>query len=151
MRKILLTAVIIAMGLLLAGCGAQKNELDLGNHLVQTGKCEEAQPHLDATISKPDTILDLAYAYFLKGQCAEKAGDFPMAYKNYYAAKIVACYAVERQTHVNLNTYGRSEFCQRKIPEKLVELAPKAGDTQALQDQVDLILHERYLEGFATE
>lgn len=148
MKKMTVMA-LLAMGLLLAACGAQKNDLDIGHDLVQEGNCAEAAQHLDATIVAPEDIVDLAYAYFLKGKCAEKGGDIPAAYENYYAAQVVACYAVAHDTHVNLNTYSRSEFCQKIIPEMLEKLAPEAGDVQAIRDKVDAKLHDRYLERFA--
>lgn len=151
MKKVVLLIVVLALGALLTACGPKKNDLDIGHALQKDGKCAEAIPYFDTIIAEPDTIMDLAYAYFLKGRCAEADGDFASAYENYYAAKIVSCYAVNNDVHVNLNTYGRSEFCQKIIPEMLTKLAPKAGDTQALKDKVDLKLKERYLERFITE
>ena len=150
MKKVTVLLAIFAMTLLLAACGAQKNELDLGHDLVKQGDCAGAAPYLDDTIAAPDDLPDLAYAYFLKGKCAEKAGNAAVAYENYYAAKIVACYIVSHDTqHVNLNTFGRSEYCQRIIPEMLAKLAPDAGNVDAIEEKVDKILHGRYLERFA--
>lgn len=151
MKKLLVLTTIIAMGLLLAGCGAgQKNELDVGHELVKKGDCAGASPYLEDTIAQPDDILDLAYAYFLKGKCAEKTGDAAAAYENYYAAKIVACYAVSHDLHANLNTYGRSEFCERIIPDMLIKLEPDVGaeKVKAIRSKVDAILNARYMERF---
>lgn len=152
MKKLTVFVVIIAMGVLLAACGGQKNGLDVGSDLVKKGDCAGAAPYLEETIVAPDDLMDLGYAYFLKGKCAEEAGDAAKAYENYYAAKIVACYAVANDTHINLNTYGRSEFCEVIIPGMLKKLAPKVGDAtkvEAITDKVDSKLHARYLERFA--
>lgn len=150
MKKLSMLIGILVMGLMLAGCGAQKNDLDLGHDLAQNGDCAGAQPYLDSTIASPDDLMDMALAYYIKGECANKVGDAATAYENYYAAKVVVCYAIAHDTHINLNTYGRSEYCQRIIPQKLKELEPNAGDVQAIRDKVDTALHERYLERFAT-
>ncbi|MBI9079000.1 MAG: hypothetical protein JEY79_04575 [Pseudodesulfovibrio sp.] len=151
MKKLIVLVAVVALGLMLGGCGAQKNELDKGYTLVQAGDCAGAGPYLEDTIANPDGIMDLAYAYFLKGKCAEKAGDAAMAYENYYASKIVACYAVSNDIHVNLNTYGRSEFCERIIPQMLKKIAPDVGEAskvEAITDKVDGILTARYMERF---
>jgi len=149
MKKVTFLLAVFAMTMLLAACGAQKNELDLGHDLVKQGDCAGAAPYLDETIAMPDDLADMTYAYFLKGKCAEQAGDMASAYENYYAAKIVACYIVANDTHVNLNTYARSEYCQVILPKKLKELAPGAGNIDAIEEKVDLKLHAKYLERFA--
>ena len=151
MKKLVVLIAILTMGLRLAGCGTHMNELDTGHALVKDGDCAGAAPYLEDTIAQPDDILDLGYAYFLKGKCAEKAGNAALAYENYYAAKIVACYAVAHDTHANLNTYGRSEFCEKIIPEMLEKLAPKVGEAskvEAIVDKVDATLNARYMERF---
>ena len=153
MKKLVVLAGILTMGLMLAGCGTHMNELDKGHTLVKDGDCAGAASYLEDTIAQPDDIADLAYAYFLKGKCAEKAGNAASAYENYYAAKIVACYAVAHDTHVNLNTYGRSEFCQKIIPEMLDKLAPAVGGpakVEAITDKVDAVLNARYMERFTS-
>lgn len=151
MKKMILVVTILVMGLMLAACGAQKNELDTGYDLFKAGDCAGAAPYLDDTIAAPDDLLDLAYAYFIKGKCAEKSGDVAAAYENYYAAKIVACYSVAHDTHVNLNTYARSEYCQKILPEMLDKLAPSVGvdKVKDIRTKVDSTLHARYLERFA--
>ncbi len=151
MKKMTLIIALVAMSFMLAACGAQKNELDMGHALVKTGNCVEAAPYLDDTVAAPDSLLDLGYAYFLKGKCAEKAGDSAAAYENYYAAKIVACYAVDNDTHVNLNTYARSEYCQKIIPGMLAKIAPDVGadKVKAIKTKVDAKLHAKYMERFA--
>ncbi len=151
MKKLSLFIAMVTMSLMLAACGAQKNELDTGHDLVKSGDCSAAAPYLDDTIASPDDIMDLGYAFFLKGRCAEKAGNAAAAYKNYYAAKIVACYAVANDTHVNLNTYARSEYCQKIIPEMLAKIAPDVGAdmVKKLKAEVDAKLHAKYLERFA--
>lgn len=149
MKKMMLLVTFLIMGLTLAACGAQKNELDIGHELAKKGDCVGATPYLEDTIAAPDNLMDLGYAYFIMGKCADKAGNAAMAYENLYAAKIVACYSVAHDTHINLNTYGRSEFCEKIIPEMLDRLAPDAGDIEAIKDKVDKVLHARYLERFA--
>ena len=151
MKKLVVLAATLAIGLMLAGCGTHMNELDKGHALVKEGDCAGAAPFLEDTIAQPENLADFAYAYFLKGKCAEKAGDAASAYENYYAAKIVACYAVAHDTHVNLNTYGRSEFCEKIIPEMLEKLAPDVGDgakINAIKDKVDADLNARCMERF---
>ena len=151
MKKIAILALVMLAVVVLSGCGAQKNALDTGHEMVKAGDCAGAAPYLEATIIEPDSALDLAYAYFLKARCAEQAGDFPVAYENYYAAKVVACYVVSHEVHVNLNTYARSEYCQRIIPEKLAELAPKVGDKTAIEhieSKVNNVLNAKYLQRF---
>lgn len=150
MKKMIVLACIMALGLMLMGCGVKQNELDKGHELVNKGDCTGATPYLEDTIAMPDDILDLGYAYFLMGRCAEKAGDKAAAYENYYAAKIVACYAVAHDTHASLNSYGRSEFCQVKIPAILEKLAPELGaaEVDRITKKVDGVLHARYLERF---
>jgi len=151
MKKIMFALAMVTMTFMLAACGAQKNELDTGYALIKKGDCAGAEMYLDATIAEPEHIMDLAYAYFLKGQCAEKAGDAASAYENFYASKVVTCYAVGEETHVNLNTYGRSEFCERIIPQRLAKLKSEIGDStkiEAIEDKVDGILTARYLERF---
>ena len=127
------------------------NELDKGYALFKQGDCAGAAPYLEDTIAQPDDIMDLAYAYFLKGRCAEKTGDAALAYESYYASKIVGCYAVAHDTHVNLNTYARSEFCDRKIPEILERVEPDVGGAakvKAITNKVDSELNARYMEQF---
>nr|WP_319542841.1 hypothetical protein [uncultured Pseudodesulfovibrio sp.] len=151
MKKIMFALVMVTMACMLVACGAQKNDLDTGYALFKKGDCAGAEVYLDSTIAQPDDIMDLAYAYFLKGQCAEKNGDAALAYENFYASKVVTCYAVDEETHVNLNTYGRSEFCERIIPERLAKLESKVGDpakVEAIMDKVDGILTDRYLQRF---
>lgn len=150
MKKLVVAVAVLTLGLLLAGCGT-KSDLAIGHSLFEDGNCAEAIPYFDSTIAETKQIMDLAYAFFYKGRCAEEAGDAAGAYENYYAAKKVSCYAVANDLNTNLNTYARSEFCQKLIPERLKELAPKAGDTQALRDKIDLKLEERYLEKFVTK
>lgn len=151
MKKLLVLTTIIALGLLLAGCGAtQKTQLDVGQALVNSGDCAGAAPYLEDTIAQPDDILDLAYAYFLKGRCAEKANNAAAAYENFYAAKIVGCYAVAHDIHANLDTYARSDFCQRIIPDMLAKIEPKVGaeKVKKITTKVDGILNARYMEQF---
>ncbi|NDV17872.1 hypothetical protein GO013_00375 [Pseudodesulfovibrio sp. JC047] len=151
MKKVMFAVAMVSMLFMVAACGAQKNELDDGYALVKQGDCAGAQPYLDATIADPEQLMDLAYAYFLKGQCAEKAGDFEAAYKNFYGAKVVTCYAVNEEIHVNFNTYGRSEFCERIIPEKLAKLHKQIGNDQTVEaiiNTMDEVLNARYLQRF---
>lgn len=144
MKKMMLLLIV----LVLAGCGAQKSNLDIGNDLVKEGKCAQAQVYLDQTIDTPEDLMDMAYAYFLKARCAENAGNMPKAYEYYYATKRVTCYSVEHDTNVNLNTYARSDYCQKVLPAKLKELEGSAGDVKTIRAQVDERLHERYLQRF---
>lgn len=151
MKRFLLVAAMTAMVSLLAACGAQKNDLDQGFAMLKQGDCAGAQVYLDNTIAQPDSAMDLAYAYFLKGKCAEGAADYKTAYKNYYAAKVVACYVVSRQTHVNLDTYARSDYCERIIPAKLEALSAKIDDPAAIErieGEVNGILKADYLKQF---
>lgn len=150
MKRLTVMLCIIALGFVLAGCGAKKNELDKGHELVNKGDCTGAMPYLEDTIAMPDDTLDMAYAYFLIGKCAEKSGNLAVAYKNYYAAKVIACYVVKNETHSNLNTLGRSEYCQRIIPEMLEKIAPTIGanEVDRITKEVDGILHEKYLDQF---
>lgn len=152
MKKIAVFAALLMLVLSLAACGAQKNDLDIGDDLYKQGDCVGAAPHLDATIAKPDQIMDLALAYFLKGKCAEKSGDAAAAYENFYAAKRVACYSVAHDEHINLNTYGRSEYCQVILPRMLKGLEPQVGTdkVKAIRAKVDKTLEDRYLERFYT-
>jgi hypothetical protein len=151
MKRILLAAAMTAMISLLAACGAQKNDLDTGWAMVKQGDCAGAQTYLDNTIAQPESATDLTYAYYLKGQCAEKASDYEAAYQNFYAAKIVACYVVSHQTHVNMDTYARSDYCQRIIPAKLEALSAKIDDPakiEHIEGTVDGILRADYLKRF---
>ncbi|EGB13236.1 hypothetical protein DND132_0018 [Pseudodesulfovibrio mercurii] len=151
MKRILLAAAMTAMISLLAACGAQKNDLDTGWAMVKQGDCAGAQPYLESTIAQPDSAMDLAYAYFLKARCAEDASDYAAAYENYYAAKVVACYVVSHDTHVNLNTYARSDYCQRIIPAKLEALSAKINDpagVEHIEGKVNGILRADYLKRF---
>ncbi|WP_319583851.1 hypothetical protein [uncultured Pseudodesulfovibrio sp.] len=151
MKRILLAAAMTAMISLLAACGAQKNDLDTGWALVKQGNCAQAQVYLDNTIAQPDSAMDLAYAYFVKGKCAENASDYEAAYQNYYAAKIVACYVVATETHVNMDTYARSDYCQRILPAKLEELSAKIDDPakiEHIEGTVNGILRAEYLKRF---
>lgn len=149
MKKVTLIAAVFVV-MLMAGCGAQKNELDQGYALFKAGDCAGAAPYLDTTIAAPDDLMDLAYAYFIKGKCAEKSGDAAAAYENFYAAKVVTCYSVAHDTHVNLNTYARSEYCQKRLPEMLEKLAPSVGKdkVEAIRAKVDTKLHARYMDRF---
>lgn len=151
MKSVVLAIGVIIMSMGLAACGGQKTDLAVGQELAKSGNCGDAVSYFDSTIAEPDMIMDMAYAYYGKARCAEKAGDIPAAYENYYAAKVVACYAVAHDKNTNLNTYARSEFCQKIIPEKLAELAPEAGDTKAIRSKVNATLNERYLERFVSE
>tara|TARA_Y100001933_G_C18631935_1_gene410756 strand:- start:81 stop:527 length:447 start_codon:yes stop_codon:yes gene_type:complete len=144
MKKLMVLLVVMV----LAGCGAQKSDLNIGHAFVKDGNCAEALPYLDQTISNPDDLMDIAYAFFLKARCAEKAGEIAKAYEYLYATKRVTCYSVEHETNVNLNTYARSEYCQEGLPAKLKELEPSAGDVKAIRQQVDSRLHAKYLEQF---
>lgn len=150
MKKVLLAAAVLTL-VVFAGCGGQKNDLTIGHGYFKQGDCTKAVPLFDATIADPDSIMDLAYAYYLKGKCEEKGGDIPAAYEYYYAAMVVTCYAVANDTHANLNTYGRSDFCERVIPEMLAKLESSAGDTAGIKAKVDAKLHVKYLERFTTE
>jgi hypothetical protein len=150
MKRIVLAAAMTAMISLLAACGAQKNDLDTGWAMVKQGNCGQAQVYLDNTIADPDSAADLAYAYYLKGECAEKAADFEAAYENFYAAKVVACYVVANQTHVNLDTYARSDYCERILPAKLEALSKKieVRAIERIEDKVNGILRADYLKRF---
>ncbi|QJB54884.1 tetratricopeptide repeat protein [Pseudodesulfovibrio sp. zrk46] len=148
MKKVTFLLAVFAMTLLLTACGAQKNELDIGHDLVKQGDCAGAAPYLEDTIAAPDDLMDMAYAYFLKGKCAEDSGNVDGAFENYYAAKIVACYAVANDVHVNLNTYARSEYCQKIIPEMLAKLEPSVSNPAAIKEKVDSVLHAKYLDQF---
>ena len=135
----------------MTACGAQKTQLAIGQELVREGDCAGAEEYLDVTIAQPQTALELGLAYFLKGKCAEKSGDYASAYENYYAAKLLACYVVSHDTKVNLNTYARSEYCERIIPEMLEKLAPKVGDAAAverIEAKVNGIMTDMYMKRF---
>lgn len=152
MNRIMMIIGMLAMTLLLTACGGgQKNALDYGHALVKTGKCAEAQPYLNDAVAQPEDIMQLAYAYYMKGVCAERSGNVAEAYEYYYAAKIVTCYAVENDTTVNMNTYGRSEYCERILPEKLAKLAPEVGsdaEVERIVSKVNSSLDMRYLQRF---
>lgn len=150
MKKILIVATLLVMAFMMTACGAVKSEVEVGRDLAKEGNCAAAQPHLDAAIAQPEVLMDMAYAYFYKAQCAEKNGLEAAAYEYYYAAKKVTCYSVERETRASLNTYGRSEFCSRILPEKLagLESAVGADKVKAIKGSVDEELTERYMERF---
>ena len=150
MKKSLILALLMGLALSLAACGAVKSDIATGNALVKEGKCAEAQPYLDKTIKNPAQLTDLGLAYYLKGKCAEEAGDLAGAYAGYYATKIVACYSVEHDPVVNLNTYGRTEFCEQILPKKLEALAPQVGKDKIneVRAKVDKHLEDKYLQQF---
>ncbi|WP_272700241.1 hypothetical protein [Desulfovibrio sp. Fe33] len=151
MKRILMATAMTVMVLQLAACGAQKNDLDIGAGLIRQGDCAGAQVYLDNIIAEPRNAMDMAYAYFLKGRCAEQASDYEAAYENFYAAKILVCYAVSNSTHVNLDTYARSEYCQKLIPEKLEALSAKISDPakiESIESRVNGILRADYLKRF---
>ncbi|MEF2232279.1 MAG: hypothetical protein V3571_15200 [Pseudodesulfovibrio sp.] len=150
MKKMLTFALLLGLSLALAACGAAKSDIATGNTLVKEGKCAEAAQYLDNTIKDPAQITDLGLAYYLKAKCAEEADDLATAYAGYYATKIVACYSVAHDTSVNLNTYGRTEFCENILPKKLEALAPKVGTDKVneIRAKVDKHLEDRYLEQF---
>ncbi|WP_316901324.1 hypothetical protein [Pseudodesulfovibrio indicus] len=151
MKRILFVAMMMATAFLLTACGAQKTELDIGQQMVRDGDCAGAAPHLDAVIASPGSALNLAHAYFSKGKCAELAENYPEAYKNYYAAKVVGCYAVAHDEMISYNTYARSEYCQVTIPRKLQELEPKIGDKakiEHIEGEVNNLLTAEYLKRF---
>lgn len=151
MKRLLFVALMVAAASLLAGCGAQKTELDIAQGMIRQGDCSGAAPHLDAVVAAPGSALDLAYAYFSKGKCAELAEDYAGAYRNYYAAKVVGCYAVAHDEMISFNTYARSEYCQVTIPKKLAELEPKVGDKariEHIEGEVNGQLTAEYLKRF---
>jgi hypothetical protein len=153
MKKVLMIAAMLVVAAALAGCGGQRTPLDEGVALYKQGDCAGAQPFFDQTIVRPDETMDIAYAYFLKAKCAEKAGDAATAYENYYAAKVVVCYDVATNTeHENLNTYARSEYCERILPDTLNRLAPDVGaaKVEAIKAKVNEELNARYMQQFAT-
>lgn len=149
MKRFSVVAVVLML-LAMAGCG-QKTTLDEARSMVRSGDCAGAADYLEQTIATPDDATELAHAYYLKGTCAERAGDKGLAFENYYAAKIVSCYVVAHETQASLNTYGQSEYCQRIIPEKLALLAKDidAWRVEAITKKVDGALHDRYMEQFA--
>lgn len=151
MKNSLTFALLLGLSLALAACGAaQKSDIAIGQALYKDGKCADAQPYLDSTIQNPEQITDLGLAYYLKGKCAEEAGDMPIAYANYYATKVVACYSVAHDTQINLNTYGRAEFCEQILPKMLEQIAPQVGaeKAEAIRAKVDKHLEDRYLQQF---
>lgn len=150
MKKAILMLASLALVAALVGCGS-KTDLAMGKDLMDGGNCAEAMPYFDATIAAPQQLMDMAYAYVYKGVCAEKAGRFTEAYENIYAGKVVTKYALAHATETNLNSYARSEFAERIIPEKLAELQPKAGNAASIRKKVDVKLHEKYLEQFVSE
>lgn len=148
MRKTILLVTYLALGLMLAACGPKQNGLDIGHAMVQEGNCAGASPYLQETIVSPDNLEDLAHAYYLKGECARQTGDAAKAYENYFAAKRVGAYIVAHDTHINLNTYGRSEFVEEIIPKKLAALVPDIGEAKVkdIKAKVNASLEERYLK-----
>lgn len=150
MKRFLLVVAMVIVLSALVSCGAQKTEISQGIDLYKAGDCEAAIPHLDAAIANPEVTMDVAYAYYLKGQCAEKAGDAAKAYEYYYAAKRITCYEIGNERNTVYNTYGRSEFCQRILPEKLKALAPTVGkeQIQTITAKMDEQLNDRYMERF---
>lgn len=151
MKKTLLVAALLALVACLTACGAQRNELDAGDDLVRRGDCAGAQVHLENTIAQPDSASDLAYAYYLKGGCAEAAGDFAAAYENYYAAMIVSCYVAGKDTHADMNSHARGEYCQKIIPAKLEDLSTRISDPasiERIEAKVDASLRPDYLDRF---
>ncbi|WP_419787564.1 hypothetical protein [Pseudodesulfovibrio sp.] len=151
MKNLLTCALLLGFSLVLAACGAMsKSDVAIGHSLVKDGKCAEAQPYLESTIQNPQRLLDLGLAYYLEGSCAEKSGDLAAAYKNYYATKVIACFSVDHDEQVNLNTYGRAAYCDTILPEKLKQLEPKVGaeKTEALRKEIDKILHQKYMEKY---
>ncbi|WP_285906309.1 hypothetical protein [Pseudodesulfovibrio pelocollis] len=154
MKKMLMVAVLMGVAAALAACGGQRTALDEGVALYKQGDCAGAQSYFDQTIARPNETMDIAYAYFLKAKCAEKAGDAATAYENYYAAKVVVCYDVATNTeHENLNTYARSEYCERILPDTLNTLAPDVGaaKVEAITAKVNAELNARYMQQFATQ
>ncbi|BCS86775.1 tetratricopeptide repeat protein [Pseudodesulfovibrio sediminis] len=150
MKKFVFAVLIVSMIVSLAACGAQKTDLTEGVELYKEGNCKGAIPYLDATIANPETSMDMAYAYFLKGQCAEKAGELAKAYEHYYAAKRVTCYEVGNERRTSNNTIARSEYCQQILPKKLTKLAPSVGEEQiqAITAKVDEELSSIYMQRF---
>ncbi|MUM76086.1 hypothetical protein GKC30_00380 [Pseudodesulfovibrio sp. F-1] len=153
MKRILMVAMLLGVAAALAACGGQRTALDQGVALYKQGDCAAAQPFFDQTIARPNETMDIAYAYFLKAKCAENAGDAAGAYENYYAAKIVVCYDVATSTeHENLNTYARSEYCERILPDTLHKLAPDVGaaEVKAIKAKINAELNARYMQQFST-
>jgi len=153
MKRMLMVAILMGVAAALAACGGQRTALDEGVALYKQGDCVAAQPFFDQTIARPNETMDIAYAYFLKAKCADKAGDAATAYENYYAAKVVVCYDVATSTeHENLNTYARSEYCERILPDTLHKLAPDVGaaGVRAIEDKINAELNARYMQQFTT-
>lgn len=151
MKKMTLVIAAIMMAVLFAGCGGHKSDLAMGSDLFKEGNCAEAVPYFDASIENTKDIMELAHAYFYKGRCAEKAGDMDQAYEKVYAAKVVACYAVANNIQASLNTYARSEFCQKILPDMLKKMEDKVSDPAAIRKRVDEKLHARYMKRFVSE
>jgi len=151
MKKLIFVIAAIMMVALVAGCGGHKSDLAMGNDLFKEDNCAEAVPYFDASIENTKDIMELAHAYFLKGMCAEKSGDMDLAYEKVYSAKVVACYAVANNIQASLNTYARSEFCQKIIPDMLKKMEDKVSDPAAIRKLVDEKLHARYMEKFVSK
>lgn len=98
----------------------------------QTGKtpaelrelgCGRAVPEYDRIISESTSASQLAQAYYYRGECRAEEGAYLMAYKDYYAARIMGCEADQEIRGTRNRIPVLFMLCSEAGPRKLAEMA----------------------------
>ena len=120
------------------------------DNLRKEGRCEEAIPYYTQIIDAPANEMDLAGAYFYRGECQESLGNYKGSYEDYYAARVIVCYVLQTEYAPDDDTFVAIPphfFCNTAVPNRMKQVSKHLSKDERLQAERKMkdLLSPRYL------
>ena len=87
--------LLCALLLVVTSCYKDSETYTTADNLRKEGRCEEAIPYYTQIIDTSNNEMDLAGAYFYRGECQESLENYRSSYEDYYAARAIVCYVLQ--------------------------------------------------------
>ncbi len=141
-----LTGILLLLFVLSAVSCAHKSP-----SAFQAGKeLQGQQQYTEAITSYTQAIADkkgnslVAAAYFYRGECYERTGDFANAYRDFYTAQQLSCKIMNTDKSSNTNStalgvLAQSTLCNDYGPKAVARVEPKlqSGQADSIRNEVD--------------
>ena len=152
MRVFSFVIVILCISSLgLASCYKDSDIYSTADNLRKEGRCGEAIPYYTQIIDTASNDMDLAGAYFYRGECQESLGNYKSSYEDYFDARIIVCHVLRTDyapDEDNFIAIPPHYFCNTAVPNRMKQVAKHLSkdDRWGAQKKTKELLPTRFFE-----
>ncbi len=147
----LMIFILCAFWLVVTSCYKDPEIYSTADNLRKEGRCEEAVPYYTQIIDTSTNEMDLAGAYFYRGECHESLGNYKRSYEDYYAAGVIVCYVLQTEYAPDDDKFVAIPphfFCNTAVPNRMKQVSKHLSKDDRLKAQKNMkeLLPARHFE-----